>query len=52
MLTLFNWYAASYALIMLSGLELIIVAWIYGKCLKSFLNNIALKQLFNNIMIP
>ena len=29
-LTLYNWYAASYALIMLSFLELVIVAWIYG----------------------
>ena len=30
-LTLFNWYAASYALMLLSLLELAIVAWIYGK---------------------
>lgn len=39
-LTLYNWYAASYALIMLSFLELVIVAWIYG--VRNFIKDIEL----------
>lgn len=39
-LTLYNWYAASYALIMLSFLELVIVAWIYG--VRNFVSDIEL----------
>ena len=38
-LTLFNWYAASYALMMLSLLELAIVAWIYGITFTCYCRN-------------
>ena len=43
-LTLFNWYAASYALMMLSLLELAIVAWIYGNTFTCYCRNCKLNH--------